>query len=343
MDKPGEMAVFVRVVESGGFSAAARALGLTPSAVSKLIGRLEDRLGARLLYRTTRRLSVTHEGAAFYQRSVRILRDIDDAEQAVIAVHGAPRGLLRVTCAVAFADHQLVPLLPAFLARHPEVEVELIVTDRMLDLVEAGVDVGIRINVPADSALIARLLVDDRRVICAAPDYLARRGTPRVPDDLDRHDCLTWTGEQQGALNAWPFAHVSAAPDPAANVSAATDPAGSSAAGANGRGGNASADEDDVYRRTVSGPVRVNSGETLYAMARAGLGIARLAEFLVGADINEGRLVELLADHHRADPLTIHAVYPHRRHLLPKVRAFVDFLVQAMLPRPPWAVGPPTR
>ena len=146
MDRPGEMAVFVRVVEAGGFSAAARATGLTPSAVSKLIGRLEDRLGARLLHRTTRSLSLTHEGVAYYQRSVRILKDIDEAEQAISQLHVTPRGRLKVNAAVAFAIYQIVPILPEFLSRYPEMHIELTVNDKVVDLVEEGVDVAIRLG-----------------------------------------------------------------------------------------------------------------------------------------------------------------------------------------------------
>ena len=300
MDKPGEMAAFVRVVEEGGFSAAARTLGLTPSAVSKLIGRLEDRLGARLLHRTTRRISLTHEGVAYYQRSVRILREIEEAEDAITQLHVAPRGTLRVNAAVAFATYQIVPLMPEFLELYPEVHLELTVTDRVVDLIEEGVDVAIRIGARTDSSLISRQLAEDHRLICAAPAYLDRHGMPQTPDDLTGHNCLAWMANQ-GGLNDWPFHGP-----------------------------------DGPYTVTVSGNAEVNSGETLHEMALAGLGLARMAEFRVGADIAAGRLVPLLLDHHRADPLPIHVVYPHRRHLLPKVRTFVDFLVLKFTPAPPW-------
>ncbi len=184
MDRPGEMAVFVRVVEAGGFSAAARASGLTPSAVSKLIGRLEDRLGARLLHRTTRSISLTHEGVAFYQRSVRILRDIDEAEQAISQLHAVPSGRLRVNAAVAFATYQIVPILPEYLDQYPQVHLELTVTDRVVDVVEEGVDVAIRLGARVDSSLISRQLAVDHRIICAAPRYLARHGMPATPSEL---------------------------------------------------------------------------------------------------------------------------------------------------------------
>lgn len=300
MDKPGEMAAFVRVVEEGGFSAAARKLGVTPSAVSKLIGRLEDRLGARLLHRTTRSINLTHEGVAFYQRSVRILREIEEAEDAITQLHVAPRGTLRVNAAVAFATYQVVPLMPEFLERYPEIHLELTVTDRVVDLIEEGVDVAIRTGALADSSLISRLLAEDHRLICAAPAYLDRHGVPQTPDDLADHNCLAWMGNQ-GGLNDWPFDGP-----------------------------------DGPYTVTASGNAEVNNGETLYEMALAGLGLAQMAEFRVGADIAAGRLVPVLLDHHRAGPLPIHVVYPHRRHLLPKVRSFVDFLAMKFTPVPPW-------
>jgi len=298
----GEMAVFVSVVEAGSFSAAARALRLTPSAVSKLIARLEERLGARLIQRTTRRLNLTHEGVAYYQRSLSILKEIEEIEQTIGQAHALPRGLLTVNAAVAFAEHQIVPYLREFLDLYPDVQVELTVTDQVIDLVQEGVDVAIRVNVRPDSLLVARLLAEDQRVICASPRYLEQYGTPKVPADLADHNCLTWKANQS-RLNDWPF---------------------------NG--------PDGLYKQTVSGSVEVNSGETLYDLVRHDVGIARLAELVVGNDIKAGRLVHLLEEYHQSDPLTVHAVYPHRRHLLGKVRAFVDFLVRKYSPQPPWRV-----
>jgi DNA-binding transcriptional LysR family regulator len=300
MDAPGEMAVFVRVVDEGGFSAAARALGLTPSAVSKLVSRLEDRLGARLLNRTTRRLSLTDEGQAYYQRSTHILAEIDEAERAVSRLHASPRGRLRVTAATAFATNQIAPLLPEFLDRYPEVHLELSVTDRVVDLVEEGFDVGVRTGALGDSSLISRLLAEDHRTICATPAYLERHGAPRTPADLARHNCITWTGNP-GGLNDWPFEGP-----------------------------------DGPYTVRVHGNAEVNNGEALHEMALAGLGIAHMAEYRVAPDIRMGRLVPLLAHCHRFVRLPIHVVYPHRRHLSPKVRAFVDFLAGKFTPVPPW-------
>ena len=302
MDKLGEMAAFVRAVNEGGFSAAARSLNVTPSAISKLITRLEDRLGTRLLNRTTRRISVTDEGRDFHERCVQILSAIDEAEGAASHLSAAPSGVLRVNAAVAFATYQIVPLLPEFMARYPQIHVELTVTDRVIDLIEEGADIGIRTGDQSDSALVSRLLARDLRIIVAARPYLDRRGVPQTPSDLVAHNCLMRSARQQ-ALNDWPF---------------------------DGPGG--------PYTLRVSGDVAVNNGETLYRMTLAGLGISRLAESYVAADVRAGRLVPVLCDVNRPEPFPIYAVYPHRKHLSPKVRAFVDFLVERFTPIPPWAM-----
>lgn len=301
MDRSGEMSVFVRVVDEGGFSAAARSLHLSPSAVSKLVTRLEDRLGARLLNRTTRRLSLTEEGDTFYQRATQILTEIDEAELAVARLHAIPGGQLRVTAAVAFAIYQIVPVLPVFLERYPEVHVELDVNDRIVDLVQEGFDVGVRTGARQDSSLVSRVLAQDHRTICAAPAYLERHGAPETPADLLRHNCITWTGNP-GGLNDWPFEGP-----------------------------------DGPYTVRVRGNAEVNNGEALHEMALAGIGLAHMAEFRVGEDVKIGRLMHVLTDHHRVVDLPIHVAYPHRRHLSARVRAFVDFLVETFSPAPPWS------
>ncbi len=298
MDKTSEMAIFAKVVQTGGFSAAGRELGITPSAISKQIGRLEDRLGARLLQRTTRRLSLTEEGRTFYQRCTRILASIEEAEAEITALHSRPRGLLRVNGSVAFTKHQVVPLMPEFLARYPDMHINIELMDRSVDLVSEGFDLAIRLAEPADSSLIVRHLATDRRVIVAAPSYLARHGTPSGPDDLLNHNCLRISTRSR--FNDWEF------------------------------------DEKSGKRVLhVQGNFQVNDGDSLHQAVLAGIGIGRLATYLVGPDIREGRLVPLLTDyvHERA---SIYVVYPHRRHLSPKVRAFVDFLVEKFVPNPPW-------
>ncbi len=288
MDNVSEMEVFVRVVQAKSFSEAARSLGLSPSAVSKQIGRLEDRLGARLLNRTTRQLSLTEIGAAFHERAERIVADIAEAERAVSHLHGAPRGLLKVNAPVAFGIDHLAPLLPGFMAGNPEVAVDLSVNDRFVDLVEEGIDIAIRIGELADSSLIARRLAANRRVVCAAPAYLDRRGRPSGTADLKAHNCLVYTYRQQ--RRDWHFD------------------------GPNGH---------EIV--TVSGDLETNNAQVLRMAALGGLGIVLLPLWLVGQDLTEGRLIEVLPQYHVPDS-SIYAVWPAGRHLSPKVRAFVDHI-----------------
>jgi DNA-binding transcriptional LysR family regulator len=302
MDKTQEMTVFVRAVAEGGFSAAARALKLTPSAVSKQVGRLEDRLGTRLLNRTTRRLSLTEEGRAFHARCVQILAEIEEAETAVTELHAAPRGTLRVAAAVAFFNHQVMPLLPEFLERYPDVHFDLVMTDREVDLVDERIDVAIRFGHLRESTLIARKLAVSRRVICASPDYLARHGTPCSPADLAHHNCLTLSTRPE--FNVWEFG-----------------------------------DRPEDHLR-VTGNVELNQADALYDACLAGIGLARVAGYLVEADIKAGRLVPVLTKQLK-EASTLYVVYPHRRHLSPKVRAFVDFLVGKFSPLPPWESAAP--
>ena len=191
MGVPSDMMAFVRAVELGGFSIAAREMGLTPSAISKLVTRLEDRLGVRLLNRTTRRLALTPEGEAYFHRSQRILADIGEAENEVARFRAQPKGLLRINVGSAFGIHQLVPALPEFFARNPEMQVELTLTDRVVDLIEEGADLGIRLGALIDSSLVARKICDVERVVCAAPAYLRKHGTPRKAQDLLGHNCLS--------------------------------------------------------------------------------------------------------------------------------------------------------
>lgn len=300
MDRAGEMAVFTKVVEEGSFSSAARALKMTPSAVSKQIGRLEDRLGVRLLNRTTRQLSATEEGDAFYQRCVRILTDMEEAELAVSQRHSAPRGTLRVNCGVAFGKHQISPLIPEFLDRYPEVNVEMTLTDALADLVEEGQDVAIRFGKLQDSSMVARQLAVSRRAICCSPDFLERFGEPKHPSELVNYNRLAFAMAIH--LNEWIFR----LPD------------------------------GTEYPVKAEGNFTANNGETIHEMVLAGLGIARLAEFLVAPEVKEGKLVRILTPFYRDVEVPINAVYPTRRHLSPKVRAFVDFLVEKFNPVPPW-------
>src|SRR6266446_4743493 len=203
IDHAGEMAAFVRVVEAQGFSAAAPTLGLTPSAVSKLVTRLETRLGVRLLQRTTRALHLTADGEAFYEQARRIVGEIAALEAELTDRRGTPQGLLRVTTSLAFSTHQLAPRIGEFLERYPAVQLELTPTDRVVDMIEEGMDVAIRIGRLADSSFMARKIGEDVRLVCAAPAYLARHGEPTRPEELVRHNCIV--SRDRAHLNRWQF------------------------------------------------------------------------------------------------------------------------------------------
>lgn len=287
------MAILVRVIEEGSFSAAARALDQTPSAVSKQIARLEDRLGARLLDRTTRRLRLTEVGAAYFDRARRILAEVAEAEQAVSSLGDGPRGTLRLNLPMAFGRLHIAPLLPAFLTAYPEVRIDVTLNDRFIDPLEEGVDVVVRIGDLADSSLIARRLAANRRIVCGAPAYFAAHGVPQAPADLAAHNCLVYT--YRASRNDWPFLRT----------------------GADGE------THTDLVR--VAGTMESNNVEALYAAVRAGIGLGLFPLWLIGPDLAAGRLARALPRCHSPDS-AIYALYPPGRHLSPKVRAFVDFL-----------------
>ena len=306
MDKPGEMKAFVRSVELGGFSAAARDLDLTPSALSKLVTRMEDRLGVRLMNRTTRKLALTAEGEAYFASAKRILTDIEEAETEVTRFSAHPKGMLRINVGVAFGMHQLVPALPRFLERYPDIELDITVTDRLVDLVEEGADVAIRTGALRDSTLVAKKICDMHRTICASPAYLKTHGTPKTPRDLLKHNCISISGAPQ--LRKWPF----------------DTPTG-------------------METVDVLGTVNANNAETLLQMAAMGVGIIRLSDVIVSDGIRAGWLVPLLSDVHHAEPLPLSAVYPQGKHKSPRVAAFVSFLVETFSSAPWRAVSQPKR
>ena len=300
MDTVAAMIVFAKVVEANSFSEAARRLGQSKSAISKQVAGLEDRLGARLLNRTTRRLSVTEVGAALYERCARIAAEVEAAEQVVTHLHAAPRGTLRVNAPMSFGHLHLAPAIPAFLDRYPEVAIDLTLNDRFVDLVDEGFDLAIRVARLNDSSLVARKLAPERVVVCAAPSYVARRGAPQAPADLTAHDCIVYA--QPSPQDQWSFV-------------------------------------DREGRRSavaVRGRLQANNGDAIRAALLAGAGVGRLPTFLVGADICEGRLVRLLPEYDSVFEGGVYAIYPHSRHLSPKVRAFVDFLVESFGPQPAW-------
>ena len=288
----------MQVVEAQGFSAAAPGLGLTPSAVSKLITRLESRLGVRLLQRTTRAVHLTTDGEAFYEQAQRIVGEIAALEAELTDRRGTPQGLLRVTTSLAFSTHQLAPVIGEFLGRYPDVQLELIPTDRVVDLVEEGVDLAVRLGRLADSSFMARKIGDDVRLVCAAPAYLARHGTPQRPDELRRHSCIL--NRDRTDQGRWPFRI-----------------------------------DGQIREVEVGCRIAIGDGEGQLRLALQGLGIVRLTRLTVAGAIRSGELVSLLKEFSAEEPVPIHVVYPHRRHLAPKVTAFVDF-IRAKFTPPPW-------
>lgn len=294
INRSGEIEVFVRVVEAGSFSAAARMLRMTPSAVSKLIARLEARLGARLISRSTRKLQLTPEGAAFFDSGMRILADMAAAEREA-AAGAAPRGRLRVNSYVPFGQHRLIPLLPRFLERYPEIAVDLVLTDNVIDLMEERADVAIRAGPLGESRLVARKLGQSRLVVVAAPSYIRTHGALQTPADLDRHNRMGFCFVRH--VDGWPFV------------------------GAAG----------EVVLVPITGNALVSDGEAMRLMALSGTGIARLARWHVEPDIAAGRLVPLLEDFNAGDEELTHAVYVGQgKHLPARVRAFLDFLVETV-------------
>ena len=294
INRSGEIEGFVRVVKAGSFSAAARVLRMTPSAVSKLIARLEARLGARLVSRSTRKLQLTPEGTAFYESGLRILADMAAAEREA-AAGAAPRGRLRVNSYVPFAVPRLVPLLPRFLERYPEISVELVLTDSVIDLMAERADVAIRAGPLGESRLVARKLGQSPGVVVAAPSYLKAQGTPLKPADLDGHNRMAFSFARH--IDGWPLL---------------------------GEAGKA-------IMTPIAGNVAVSDGEAMRLMALAGVGIARLARWHVADDIEAGRLVPLLEAFNPGDSEATHAVYVGQgRHLPARVRAFLDFLGESV-------------
>ena len=298
MDRVTSLSVFVKVVEGSSFAAAARHFGLSPAMVSKHIVSLEERLGARLLNRTTRQVSPTEIGREFYERSTRILADLDEAEQAASALQAMPKGLLRLNGPLSFGIRHLAPAIIDYLAACPEAAIDVTLSDRVVDLVDEGFDLAIRIARLADSSLIARRITPCRIVACAAPAYLKKHGAPRRPADLTAHNCL---GYSYAALrNEWRFT----GPDGAESV-------------------------------RIAGRLNANNGDVLRLAALRGEGIVIQPTFLIGDDLASGELVSILPGF-VPDELVIQAVYPHSRHLSVKVRSFIDFLVARFGQDPEW-------
>jgi len=291
MDRFHAIEAFVRVVEAGSFARAADRLGVSVSSVSRHVTELEAHLDARLLNRTTRTLSLTEIGRAFHERAVLLLADLEEAEASAGAGTVVPRGTLRLTCGVTFGTRHLSPAIAEFMERYPETRFDVELSDRIVDLVDEGFDAAVRIGPIGGTNLVGRKVGVTTLVCCASPAYLARRGEPRVPDELTAHTCLTYAYAPQAGQ--WPF-----------------------------RGA------DGALRSVrVDGPAHANNGGFLAGLAREGVGIIYEPDFVVGPDVRAGRLVPLLRAF-AAPPSGIHVVYASRRHLSAKVRAFTDFLLE---------------
>ncbi|WID97045.1 LysR family transcriptional regulator [Bosea vestrisii] len=292
-NRSGEMEVFSAVVERGGFSAAAKVFGMTPSAISKLVTRLEARLGARLVNRSTRKLQLTAEGQAFHQRCITILSDIAEAE-CEAAAGRAPRGRVRVNANIAFGNHVLLPLVPTFLAEHPELSLDLVFTDQVVDLIEERADIAIRVapGPLRGNQLMARKIGESGVAVVASPDYLARHGEPKTPTELEKHNLIGFNFAR--SVEGWPFRV-----------------------------------DGELISIAAVGSTMVGDGETARQLAVAGIGLARLGRFHTQAEIAAGRLVTVLEDFNAGDIEVIHAVYLGQGGFVPaRMRAFIDFLAR---------------
>jgi DNA-binding transcriptional LysR family regulator len=300
LDRLLAMTVFTKVVEQGSFARAAERMDMSTSAVSRYVAELETHLDTRLLNRTTRRISLTESGQAFYERTLQLLADLEESEAAASSSTATPRGTIRLTCSINFGVKHLAPAMGSFQSRYPEVLFDVSVSDRFVDLVEEGLDIAIRIGDIGNPNLIARKIGEMRLIACASPAYLQRHGTPRRPEDLARHNCLTY--EYAPARNQWRF----------------LDKAG-----------------NDIKVR-IAGSVHANNGELLATIAAEGVGIVFEPDFMVSPMIRAGRLKPILTNF-QSPPTPIYAIYPSRRHLSAKVRWFVDFLVERFANKRDWS------
>jgi DNA-binding transcriptional LysR family regulator len=298
MDKLGSIRVFLAIAASGSFAEAARDVGISRAMASKHIGRLEDDLGVRLLNRTTRSVSLTEAGAAYRDRVRDIVDDLDETEQSIAQLSSEPRGTLRVLAPTSFGSFHLARAVADYQRQYPAVSVDFVLTERPRDLVEEGLDLAIRIGALEESSLVARKLAQARVVVCASPGYLAERGRPRRPEELEDHNCLIYSARIP--LGEWPF----------------------------------TIDGKPVSLK-VSGSLRSSIGDAIRVAAIQGCGLAQLPTYMVGLDIMAGRLEPVL-EVFEPPPRPIHAVYLHRRHLSAKVRTFVAFLAERFYPNPYW-------
>lgn len=294
MDRIELFRVFARVVECSSFTRAADTLGLPRSSVSAAIQTLESRVGARLLHRTTRRVTATQDGLAFYERCLRVIADVEETESLFRQAAVGPAGKLRADVPGRIGRLILAPALPAFLARHPQIEIELGMTDRAVNLVEESVDCVLRVGPLGDSGLIARSLGKLPLINVAGPDYLARHGVPRTPQDLAAHWAVNYASPSSGRIEAWEWV----------------------------AGG-------EVHALQLRSRVTVNSGEGAIACCLAGLGLIQIPAYDVQADLSAGRLVEVMPGY-RAEPMPLTLLYPHRRHLSHRLQVFAEWLASLL-------------
>lgn len=303
LDRVTGMQVLARAAALGNLSAAARALGMSQTMATKHIAAIEQRLGVKLLHRTTRRLTLTEAGRRYLDAVERILAELAEADAAVAAEHAEVQGTLRLNAPVSFGIREIAPLLPEFLRLHPALKIDLGLNDRLVSLVDEGWDAAVRIGDLAESTLVARRIAPCRTALCAAPSYLAARAAPRTVAELGEHNCLGYTLSRVAGADRWYF----------------------------GR------------RGTVAGPIagdlRANNGDALVAAAVAGHGVIYQPTFLVGAELKAQRLVAIELDHPALEIGGIFVVYPSDRRPPAKVRAFIDFLVEKFGPVPPWDRG----
>ena len=289
MTRVDDREVFFNVVEANGFGAAARRLETTPASVSRRVKSLEQRLGVRLLQRTTRKLSLTEAGERYFREGRRLLHELGELEQALTAAAHEPEGELRIVAPMSFGQRRLAPLVARFAKLHSKLRISLILDDRETDLIDEAADLAIRIGYPADSSMVARAIAPVPRYACASPEYLERCGYPESPEDLLQHDCLHYNLISE--REEWTFRS-----------------------------------EDGEQTLAIKGSFCSNNGDVLVEAAKQGLGVALLPNFIVEEGIEEGRLVKVLEDYERA-PLTLFALYPSRKHVPAKTRRFLDYLL----------------
>lgn len=294
MDKLNSLLIFVRAAQGRSFSVAARQLGMSPSTVSKAVLRLEESVGTRLFNRTTRIITLTEDGAAFYERCRQILDELEEAELELSRARSMPSGTLRIDLTMALGRLHIVPVLPLFATKYPGLKLDVSLNDRMVDLIEEGIDAVVRIGSGPDSRLIMRRLATARLVVCATPDYLKRYGEPKTPEDLKHHNCVSFVSSRTGRTAEWSFQR-----------------------------------DRQEFNLLVDGDFRLNHSEAMLDVAISGAGLVQVFNYIAGMAITRGELKPVLEDY-AAPGSAIAVVYPQKRHLSAKVRAFVDFMNELM-------------